>query len=442
MPSPRVLDLTERPPEPTGIEKFFSKVALTYKDQQDQDTVGNILKDYQANRTKANAWEDSYLQLEKSNISPTRRVQAQKALMDSKKVIIDDDKALNAKYNKVRLTDEEKGRLFDTLVKSGYPEHAAEQYVNSSPGVQGVLAREHQVLTERGIRSPLVNFPKGSDQQQPENIEQPQSRQDIQAPVADNRVEPSAPQVSKDEWPTPDVPKNRTQEEIVKWEDNNQKENSKSFKETSDHLKLLRGNGTRISQMTKINDGKYLPDGFGRAIVVDPSTGEIRPTAQLAKTQNRETALYVKNLNQYLEGIKAQLGSVITDFDIRTFKSQLPSLLNDEQGRRIILKQMEYTNELETSIEKSKSEAIKHYGRNADPLQIEKVAQERVAETEKELIGKINDLVDASKYMDERADDPEKFRGTVLMKTPGGKYRSVPQEKAQYLEKDKKWRLF
>jgi hypothetical protein len=451
MPQVQVVDTTENKPEPTGVEQFFSKLGKSYKDESDRVEIGKLLDDYKENREQANAWEDLQLGLEKSTVSPTKRLQTQKSLNEMRKNITERDKALNAKVNKGILTQEEKVRQKENLIKDGWPEEIADFYLDSKPGVQQILAREHKELKERKIRAPLVTIPEGTPEApSPNAVTVP----DAAAPSGERPVfvdDPITPQEKKDakaktpvpekEWPEPELPRLLNYDQRVAWENENQKENSKAIKETTDAKKILTNNNNRIKTMTEINDGKYLPDGLGRLITIDPNTGDIRPTAALIKQQNPQTALYVKNLNQYLEGIKAQLGSVISDFDIRTFKSQLPSLLNDEQGRRLILKQMEYTNELESVYNNTLNEALKHYGRDANYIQVSKVVGEKVEAKEQELIGKINNLVKASDYINIKAENPDKFRGMTLMQTPKGDFRAVPNDRVESL-KEKKWRDF
>ena len=445
MPQVQIVDSTENKPEPTGLEEFFSKLGKSFKDREDKLELDQILADNKDFVSRSEA-------LQKSNLAPTKRLQEQQYLNEVEKINIDRVKALNSKVNKGILTEEEKVRQKANLIKAGWPEHAADQYLDAPPGVKGTLEREHEYLSRHGLRKPLVTVPEGVDEQSGP----PASRviQDDSAPSGERPVfvnDPITSTEKKDalkakpipekEWPVAVPPSNMPPDQKVKWQNNNEKENGKALKETTESKKVLTNNSNRIKTMTKINDGKYLPDGFGRLITIDPKTGDIRPTAALAKQQNPQTALYVKNLNQYLEGIKAQLGSVISDFDIRTFKSQLPSLLNDEQGRRLILKQMEYTNELESNYNNTLNEALKHYGRDANYIQISKVVGEKVKEREEDLIGKINNLVEASDYINAMGDNPEKFRGITLMQNPKGEFIYVPKEKVDRL-KAKKWRDF
>ena len=97
MPQVQTVDTTENKPEPTGVQEFFSKLGKSFKDQSDRMEIGELLEQYKQNRDDANAWEDLQLGLESSTISPTRRLQTQENLNQMKKLIIEKDKALNAK---------------------------------------------------------------------------------------------------------------------------------------------------------------------------------------------------------------------------------------------------------------------------------------------------------------------------------------------------------
>ena len=102
MPQVQIVDSTENKPEPTGVEEFFSKLGKSYQDQSDRAEIGKLIDEYKANREDANAWENLQLGLEESNISPTKRLETQATLNNTKKLIIDQDKALNSKANKMK----------------------------------------------------------------------------------------------------------------------------------------------------------------------------------------------------------------------------------------------------------------------------------------------------------------------------------------------------
>jgi len=452
MPSLQVVDTTERPPEPTGVEQFFSKLGKSYKDQSDRVEIGKLLQDYKQNRQSANAWEDLQLGLEQSDISPSSRLETQQSLNEMRKLITERDKTLNARVNKGILTQQEKERQRDNLIKAGWPEYAADQYLDSQPGVQQALERDHLALVERGLRKPLVRVPAGVDNQpqtdspvtvpdasspsgeRPVFVDEPETKQEKAAAKAQNPI-------PENEWPAPIQPGNMTNAERVKWENSNEKENNKELKETGDKKKALRSNDILIKSMTDVNDGGYLPSGVGKMLIVDPETGDIKPSAQLLKLNNPQTELYVKNLKQWLKGAKDFFGARVTNFDVTSFMQQLPSLLNSEQGRRLILKQMKYVNDLESLHNNTLNEALRKYGRTANFNQLSDIVTNKVSTQEEDLMGKVNNLVAASKDIETMAKNPDMFRNHVLMQTPKGKFRAVPQEKVDDLKK-KKWRDF
>jgi hypothetical protein len=96
MPQVQGIDLSQTyKPEPTGVQEFFSKLNKTYKDEEDRIHIGELIDKYQKNREDANAWEDLQLSLERSNISPTKRLETQKSLNEMRKLITERDKSLN-----------------------------------------------------------------------------------------------------------------------------------------------------------------------------------------------------------------------------------------------------------------------------------------------------------------------------------------------------------
>lgn len=457
MPQVQVVDTTQRNPDPSGVQEFFSKLGKSFKDQQDRMEIGELLEQYKQNRDDANAWENLQLGLESSTISPSKRLQTQQSLNEMKKLIIEKDKALNAKVNKGILTQEEKVRQKGNLVKAGWPEEIADFYLDSPPGVQGILAREHKELVERGIRKPLVTVPAGVDQQIPpedmptegavtvSDASSPTGERAVVGPGQETPQEKSAAKASKpipeNEWPIPEQPANMTNAERVKWENNNEKENNVEIKDTTNKKKGYRNSDRLINSMTQINDGGYLPSGLGKFIQIDPATGELRTSAKALEGANAQTQLYIKNLAEWQKGAKEIYGARITNFDLASFMNMLPSLANNEQGRRLILKQMKYVNDLEAVYNNTLNEALKKYGRTANFSQISNIVDEKVSSKEDDLMGKINNLVAASPHIERMAQNPDKFRGFSLMQDPKGEFIYVPNEKVPSL-RAKKWRDF
>lgn len=419
MPQVQVVNTTRDKPEPTDVERFFTRLGKDYKDREDRVEIGKILDEYAQNRNDYEGLKKARIDLEKSNISPSRRLELIKNLNDAERNIIAKDKALNSQVNKGILSEEEKKRQKENLLKAGWPEYAADVYLDAPPGVKQALEREHVELTSRGFRKPLVEVPEG----------------------VDTGMTPVGPELQseKEEWPEIPYPAGTTSEEKVKIGNTNQKENNAELKKSQDKKSFFRTNDHLIKNMEKINDSGKLLSGFGR-LLIDPETGDIREKVQLTGALNKETQLYVKSLKQFLKGAKEFFGSRVTNFDVSTYLSQLPTLLNSEDGRRLILKQMELVNSLEQVHNDELNSALKHYGRNASYTDIIRVVDEKTAEKEEALIGKINNVVEASNYLDKIAKNPDKFRGMTLYEKDG-KFKAVRPDEVE-IAKKKGWSKF
>jgi hypothetical protein len=439
MPQLQVVDTTRNEagvhPVQENLQTFFSKMGKDYRDKEDRVQIGNLINEYKQNREDANAWEDLQLGLEQSNISPTKRLQTQQSLNEMKKIITEKDKALNAQVKKGMLTAEERARQKENLIATGYSDEEAEVYLDAPPSVKNTLER---AVRERTIRE------QGNPQAAPQTMEEVGAiPSQIGIPQAKGvgaalTTLPKAPSI--EEWPTLETPLNMTPAEKVKWENNNEKENNKELKESQSKKKVYRDNGLLIKSMTNTNDSGKLPSGLSN-LIIDPKTGDISGEAQLAGLVNPETQLYVKNLKQFLKGAKEFFGARVTNFDVKSFMAQLPTLLNSDQGRRLILKQMEYVNDLEQVHNTTLNEGLKKYGRKANYGQIVKAVDDKVAVKEQDLLYKIDNVVEASKFLNILAENPEKFKGTVVMQDPEGKFKAVPQDKVAKF-KAKQWKEF
>lgn len=421
MPQVQVVDTTPNKPEPTDVERFFTRLGKDYKDRNDRVEIGKIIDEAKQNSNEAKGVRQARYELEKSNISPTNRVSALKNLDEIEKNIIARDKALNARVNKGILETEEKQRQKNNLLKAGWPEHAAEAFLDATPGVKAIMQREHKELTDRGVRKPLVSVPEGVDTEM--TTEGPASL-----------LEPK-----EEEWPAIKSPEGLTAAEKVALQNTNQKDNNAELKSVQEKKNFYRTNDGLIKNMTKINDSGKLPSGLGR-LLIDPKTGDVRESVQVAGALNKETQLYVKSLKQFLKGAKDYFGARVTNFDVSTFLSQLPSLLNTEEGRRLILKQMDLVNELESIHTKEMDSALKHYGRNASYSDIAGVVDSKIGAREEALVGKINNIIEASDYLDQMAKNPDKFRGMTLFEKDG-KFKAVRPNEVE-IAKKKGWSKF
>lgn len=98
MPQPRVLDFTQSEQrDPSGVEELFSTIQKVYKDEADKKTIEPIWEEYLNNRKDSDNYVKTQLSLERSPLSPTKRLEAQKKLNEMEKIISEKDKTLNAK---------------------------------------------------------------------------------------------------------------------------------------------------------------------------------------------------------------------------------------------------------------------------------------------------------------------------------------------------------
>src|SRR5215510_4330776 len=426
MPQPRVLDLAQSyEPRDTEVNKFFNKVGQVYKDREDQNTVDRLINEYKANRDNSRAWEDLQLGLEQSTISPTKRLQTQQNLNEMKKLIIEQDKALNAKFRANALTSEEREAQKQNLIKTGMPEWEAESYLDAPPGVKSRIQAYHLEQVDRGLRSPLpseiAEAPQKQAQvdlesrqvlsptQEPTEVPTPQSEASkeaivsSEAPPIPQTPKPAAIVSGQDAWPVLPPPAETTAAEREKIRMDNQKTNIKTLEENHKKLRAIRDDQLAIGRMQQYNDSGDLPKGTEKWLTVNPETGDLRAIGKLSEKSNATTQAYVKEVNKFIRNAKDYYGARVTNFDLQTFLAQLPTLANTEQGRRLILKQMEQESKLQGIYANKMDKAIKHYGRNANMIDITRVVDEQIEGEEAEQIRKMNLAVEAGTIMNKMA---------------------------------------
>lgn len=333
---------------------------------------------------------------------------------------------INKEKNRVaslgKKSEQDTEALKESLIADGYPDYIADIYVQSPPSVQNRLTAEHNELKARGIRQPIPKAgaeeevpipPPKSPEATPEASVPPE--EEVNAPIESVAAE-IPPTPKKEEWPEIPAPAETTYAEREKWRSGNQKENNKILQATKDKTNSHTNAMIRYGRLTNLNNSKKLPEGVG-SLVINPETGEPWPLAQLTGLVNKETQDFVKTMNDFLIDAKNYFGSRVTNFDVTAFKSRLPTLMNSEEGRRLIIEQMKLMEELQIVHDKELENGLKHYGRNASYSDIQRVVDDKTSKREAQIIDKINNLDKASDYMDLMAKDP-KFKGTTLMQNP------------------------
>ncbi len=443
MPQIQVVDTTERAPEPSGVQEFFSKLSKSYKERQDQNALDTLIKDYKANRDNANAWEDLQLGLENSTISPSRRLQTQQSLNEMKRLIIEQDKALNAKFRASAMTAEERETQKQNLIKTGMPEWEAEVYLDAPPSVKSRIQASHQEQVSRGFRNPFPDEQVIGGESKPSEkaIESREKVSESYEPNEDIITQPESnkeaiqPALEKEKWPAIAPPAETTPAEREKIRTVNQKENTKAFEDNHKKKRAIRDDLLANKRMQQLNDTKKLPTGGERWITVNPQTGDVSSIAKRLGKVNPETQAYVKEVNKFIRNAKDYYGARVTNFDLETFLAQLPTLSNTEQGRRLILKQMQQESQLQYIYANKMDEALKHYGRNANLIDINSIVDDKIKDEESELIRKMDLTLEASKFLNKMADNPKQYKNHVLVEKDG-QFLSIPKDDLSDAEND------
>ena len=194
----------------------------------------------------------------------------------------------------------------DTFKRQGYPEDLAKLAAAATTGGQTEVLKQ---LLEMRQRTPFF-----------------QEREEIS---------PRGIEIEEDVGLTPG--------EKVKREEGRFAKQSEKYGDLSEKTSKLGQEQIRLQRLQELNEGGDLPRGLGR-LNVNLKSGElILPFASSADSQE-----FVKIVNDFLSGAKETFGARVTNFEVNRFLRRLPSLLNTEEGRRRVLRQMEIINQLNT----------------------------------------------------------------------------------------------
>jgi hypothetical protein len=417
MPSLQVVDLSERPadkPEPTEVQRFISEFKQYNQNRREGDEIQKLTDSYLKNKNQEGAWEKLQFDLmNNKEIGPTKKLETQQQLNEMHKQIMENRKTQAEAYKKT-VDEALKDPEIQNLVSQGWPVEEAIQYKAAPPSVKNRLMANHLDQVSRGLRK---------------------------NPSAEQPVEPEAPleDVPPEEWPELPQPKNMNYNQRVEWENKNQAANNKELQSVRAKNKGLQATGLLVKSMTNLNESKKLPTKLA-SLIIDPESGGVRDSAQLTGIVNKETQLYAKNLAQFIKGAKDVFGARVSNFEVGAFINQLPSLLNSEQGRRLILKQMELTNQLEEVYNKTLEEALKKYSRTGNYADILSIVDQKVKDQSQDIINKLDSVVEASNYLDKMSENPDKFKDTVLMQDPEGKFKAVKKDKVASAPEG--WRVY
>ncbi len=100
MSGPRILDFTPTPnPVQENLEKFFTNLGKDYRDKQDRVEIGNIISQYDQSKRQLNDYQNALSALDKSTISPTKRLELANSFKARQEASLENMKALNNKTN-------------------------------------------------------------------------------------------------------------------------------------------------------------------------------------------------------------------------------------------------------------------------------------------------------------------------------------------------------
>lgn len=251
-------------------------------------------------------------------------------------------------------TEQDTKNFEDILVNFGIPRDQAKLWARSGAGAQTELLKNLLDQRARG-------GPPGFD-----NIG------GINIPDENTEIDANPQDSFNFQFPNLPAEKGLTPKEIAKRRSDREKTNIPIFQEASKKFESLKDENRSIDRLQQLNDSGLLPQDLGR-INVDRKTGDL----VLPAAANAETQLFVKTVNDFLRKAKDTFGARVTNFEISAFLKRLPTLANSEEGRRLILKQMEIINELNALNEESIVQTFNNYGvENINFQQTKKIADQ------------------------------------------------------------------
>jgi len=216
------------------------------------------------------------------------------------------------------------------------------------------------------------------------------------------------------EWPKLDSFQGMSRKEQADMQKFNLSNNSKDYQETIGKVRGFDDEMMRLSQMETLNNSGKLPTGL-QNLNINWSTGDIR----FPKLANEETQAFVKMVNDFTTKAKDTYGARVTNFELGTFMRRLPTLANTEEGRRLILAQMQQVAALNKLYYDSRKAVYDKYKlKNLDTQQVETIA-EQLRDKDEEVVRKAyKDSLQTQQVYEARQAAPE---GKMPARSPDGK---------------------
>lgn len=154
-----------------------------------------------------------------------------------------------------------------------------------------------------------------------------------------------------------------------------QKGNDSYFKDDLKRGQRIPEEARDIELLQNLNESGKLPTGLKKYNIGIQSGNLIIP--ELA---NAETTQYVKTLQKFLRGLKDTYGARITNLDVDQYIQGLPKLSNSEEGRRVVLRQMQIANQINQLYYSVQKDIINKYGNKLTNSQIQTLIEEEIAD--------------------------------------------------------------
>jgi len=311
------------------------------------------------------------------------------------------------------LTDGGKTQLSNIAIEALYRnqpfEEILKQKLSSSPDeVSEIISSVQQSVSQPNQN--ISNIPESEQsilasqipeqRSQKENINEKQSSQEFQFPI----VEP---------------PKDKTPKELNSYRENLRKENVPLFKVAGEKSRALKNQEDHLNILDKLSEN--VPD-ISRFMV--DNQGRLRPLTQMLKLVPKNAERFIKTVNDFITEAKDIFGSRVTNFDLQTFQSRLPSLLNSKEGRSEIIEQMRIFSEMERNYDDALRNVYKHYGLDGiSQERAEEIAESMVNDREKQLRDRLGQIGFPQYNLQEKPNASE-HTGKVIEDEQGNKFRS------------------
>jgi hypothetical protein len=259
--------------------------------------------------------------------------------------------------------------VYDSLIKSGYPEETAKiwqnQMENAPTGGQSDVIRQVNDLIRRS---------KAGKGMLGETETKAQTRPNIDIPGTDlGALELDFPELPE--------PLGMTPSDVVKQNEYREKTNIPLYTDAVDRLNALDDEYREVKHLQDLNEiPGALPTGVEKWNV-DWDTGDLRVKA-LATPEAQD---YAKTIARMARRAKDFFPGRVTNFDLDQFKQGFPTLANSPEGRRLIAEQLALGNRIAYLKDETFKAAMDHYGSGADPVLVKRYATENYRRLKSEL---------------------------------------------------------